>query len=217
MSCNKCKQESCGCENSCPILDVDTMPDSVSILRFNINGVSSWYDFGNMIYQTQTDTKISADTLNRVLKYMAERHTDTISAKELGSILHIADLGDVDISGVTNNSLFVYQKKSDCAHGCEGIDNSWIAWNAKDHLNDNMETVMGFDSEDRPVSLRAPANTNQYYTLGWNADRKVGYHQPQERQLNTLVKNIDGDNYAYRAYIDPETFELCYVREKVTV
>ena len=55
MSCSSCNMrpvvdcgnqcnKSCGCNGGCngccgkPILDIDEMPDSVSILRFNMNG-----------------------------------------------------------------------------------------------------------------------------------------------------------------------------------
>lgn len=218
-----CKKATCGCDpckqNTCcePFLDIDEMPDSVSTLRYNINGLTAWYDYGNMIYQTQTDTRLSADVLKRVLIYMAERHTDSISAKELGSILHIADIGDVDISEVTDNSLFVYKKDNDCAHGCEGINNRWVAWNASDYPTDSVKTLMGFNDDDAPRALLPPANTNQYYDLGWTPNNKVGYHQPQERSMRDIAISENGKYYAYQRYIDPTTKEEVYVKVEVQV
>lgn len=171
-----CEKPKCGCKK--PTLEIDEVPESVSALRFNFNGVSVWYDYDNLVYQTQTDTILSADAANRVLKYMAERHIDTISAKELGAVLHIADLGDVDITGISNNALFVYQKDSNCAEGCEGINNSWIAWNSESYPTTSLQTVMGFDATGNPLALSPPANTNQYYMLGWNAGNKLSYVKP---------------------------------------
>ena len=171
-----CEKPKCGCKK--PTLEIDSVPESVSALRFNFNGVSVWYDYDNLVYQTQTDTVLSADAANRVLKYMAERHIDTISARELGAILHIADLGDVDITSIGNNSLFVYQKDSNCAEGCEGINNSWIAWNSEEHQDSSLQTVMGFNADGEPLALSPPANTDQYYMLGWDAGNKLKYFKP---------------------------------------
>lgn len=214
--CNTCCQPKKKCCCPEPILDIDEMPDSVSVLRFNLNGLSSWYDFGNMIYQTQTDTVLKTDILDRVVKYMAERHTDTISARELGAILHIADIGDVDITGVEDNSLFVYQKDNNCAHGCEGIDNSWIAWNSNDHLADSMKTVMGFDENGAPLALAPPANTDKYYVLGWNAENQVSYKQIEEVSKESITKTEGDKSYIYKVCVDPNTNELVYIKEEVS-
>lgn len=207
-----CKKK-CGCYE--PILDIDEMPDSVSILRYNINGLSTWYDYGNMIYQTQTDTRITADSVKRVLRYMAERHTDSISARELGSILHIADLGDVDISGVQNNSLFVYRKDNNCAQGCEGISNAWTAWNSTDNTADSLRTIMGFDKDGVPYSLLPPANSDQYYLLEWRGNNEVGYRQVEEVSKESITVTESGKNYIYKVCVDPHTNELVYIKEEV--
>lgn len=221
MSCNcndRC-HEGCGCRKPCgcakPFLDIDEMPDSVSILRFNFDGMSAWYDYGNLVYKTQTDTSISVDAIERVLKHMAERHTDTITARELGSILHIADIGDVDITGVEDNSLFVYQKDNNCAHGCEGINNSWIAWNSKDHMVDSMRTVMGFDANGAPQTLLPPANADQYYIVGWNGENQVSYKQIEEVSEESITFTEDGKSYIKTVCVDPNTNELVYIKKEV--
>lgn len=195
------------------MFDIDEMPDSVSILRFNINGLSAWYDYGNLVYQTQTDTSLRINILERALIFNAERHEDSILHSELGSILHVADLGDVDITGVKDNSLFVYQKDSDCGEGCEGINNSWIAWNASDNLTDSLKTIMGFDEDDKPRALDVPENANQFYTMTWRAADKAGWSQPT---VATTAPSIteDGVEYVYRLYLDPSTKEIVAVKEK---
>ena len=124
MNCN-CKKPKCDCDSGCdctpkcsclkPFLDIEPVPGNISMLKYNLNGVSSWYDFRPMIEETETDTSISVDSVKRVLTYMAERHVDTISAKELGSILHLADISDIDIADVENNSLLVFKKENNCA------------------------------------------------------------------------------------------------------
>ena len=210
QDCCSCKKPKCGCAKR--VLDIDEMPDTVSILRFNYDGLSTWYDFGNMIYQTQTDTTVSVDAINRVLKHMAERHIDTISARELGSILHVADLGDVDITNVEHNSLFVYQKDNNCAAGCQGINNRWIAWN-KDQGNNsvtNMRNIMGFSSDGAPKALLPPANTSQFFYLVWDGNNEAKWKQPRKVvSRSQLVRN----GKILKVYADPDTKELVYVEE----
>ena len=83
-SCDPCKKKCCG--DAKPVIDVQAIPDDILTLSFNFNGVGTTYDFREMIKAGQTDTTLTADALKRVLVYMAERHTDTISARELGAI-----------------------------------------------------------------------------------------------------------------------------------
>lgn len=189
----------CGCAK--PVIGVEEMPESVSTLRFNFNGASTWYNYENMIHQTETDTNISIDTVKRVLNYMAERHVDQISAQELGSILHVADLGDVDITGIANNAMFVYQKDSDCGEGCEGINNSWVAWNALEHQATSLDTVMGFDANGKPFTLQKPTDTTKHYLIGWDAQNKIKYITP------TAFGSLTGKK---PLYIDPATGEIGY-------
>lgn len=204
---NKCGKQRCGCAKR--IIDIDEMPDTVSILRFNFDGLSTWYDYGNMIYQTQTDTTVSVDAINRVLKHMAERHIDTISARELGSILHISDLGDVDITGVADNSLFVYKKENTCAQGCEGINNRWIAWNNNDYPTDALHNIMGFNREGAPLSLLPPANSNQHYVLEWAGADEIKWKSIEKVEKESITKS----GKVLRVYVDPDTNQLVYVEE----
>ena len=205
--CNKCKKPKCGCAKR--TLDIDEMPDTVSILRFNFDGLSSWYDYGNMIYQTQTDTTVSIDAINRVLKHMAERHVDTISAKELGSILHISDLGDVDITGVADNSLFVYQKENNCATGCEGINNRWIAWNSTDNAVDSLHNIMGFNAGGTPLSLLPPANADKYHILAWRGTDEIGWKRIEKVEKESITR----EGKIRKVCVDPDTGELVYIEE----
>ena len=201
-NCNKrCDETPCGC--AVPVIDVDEMPESIATLKFNFNGVSTWYDYTNMITQTQTDTSITADALNRVLTYMAERHTDSISAKELGSILHLADIGDVDTTGAGDHALLVYQKDSDCGQGCEGISNSWNAYNALDHQDTSVNYILGFDADGRPLTLQKPATPSKHYLLSWAAQDKLKYITPTAFASATGKKAL---------YVDPDTGEIGYIQ-----
>ena len=202
-----CKKHRCRCNQ--PVIDVESIPDNVAVLKFNFDGVSTYYDFTSMIKLTETDTSLSADSIDRNLIYKAERHTDTISAKELGSIMRLADISDVDISSIDDNSILMYRKDSDCAEGCEGINNSYVGWNATKNQATSVQTIMGFDANGKPYALQAPANANQYYNLGWNGSNKVSYSQPQD---TTVAAVTDSDNKVSILVLDPNTKQVMSVK-----
>lgn len=206
----KCCPEPCGCPTQ--IMGIDQVHDDTPAwLRFNFGGKSVDYDFTSVVKAAETDTSLRLDVANRGLVYNAERHIDSFSASELGSILHIADIGDVDITGVTDNSLFVYQKNSDCGEGCEGIDNSWVAWNSNEHLDESLATVMGFDADGAPRALNHPDNTTQYYQLSWAGANKVAWTQP----VVVATAPVDSDNKKWALYLDPETKQIVVVKEAI--
>lgn len=194
-------------------MDISTVhEDTPAWLRFNFGGKSIDYDFTPVIKSAETDTSIVLDTVNRNLVFNAEKHIDTLSSRELGRIFHIADIGDVDITGVTDNSLFVYQKNSDCGEGCEGIDNSWIAWNATDDNNlvDEVGLLMGFETNGKPKTLNHPDNTAQFYQLTWAGADKIKWSQPTERTIAT------GDTLKVLVE-DPDTKQTMYIGVTITI
>ena len=204
----KCCPEPCGCPTQ--IMGISTVHDDTPAwLRFNFGGKSVDYDFTSVVKAAETDTSIRLDIPNRTFIYNAEKHIDSFSASELGSILHIADIGDVDISGVTDNSLFVYKKNSDCGEGCEGINNSWSAWNSNEHLEESVDTIMGFDDKGNPKALNRPDKTTQFYQLSWAGADKAKWTQP------TVVATapVDGDGKKWALYVDPTTMALVIVKE----
>lgn len=178
--CNKCGAKRCGepcCGIPKPVFEVQSLVDDPLTLSFNFDGLGTTYDYRTLVKTGETDTTLSANPIARVLEYMAEKHTDTISAKELGAILHLTDIGDIDVSGVEDHSMLVYKKDSDCAHGCDDTMNTWVAWNALDHIVDSLQYIMGFDANGAQKSLSSPSSPSQQYLLGWNGDGKVGWTQ----------------------------------------
>ena len=190
------------------------MTDKPGYVKFNLDGGTVLFDFSDVVAETETDTFLRIDSTARVLKYLAEGHINNIPASQLGSILHIADIGDVDITGVTDNSLFVYQKNSDCGKRCDGIDNSWIAWNSDEHLEDSGETVMVFDENNAPKALQTPIHTDQFYLAGWRADDKFGY---MEHPTPIVAPSTDSDGYAHLLFENPTSHELETLPVKVTI
>lgn len=199
--CDPCKKTCC--EGPKPVIDVQELPDDILTLSFNFNGVGTTYDYREMIKAGQTDTTLTADALKRVLRYMAERHTDTISAQELGAILHLADIGDVEVDNIEAYSMLFYKK--DATDACDTTANRWVGWNALDESGENLNTVMGFLSDGAPKSLSSPSSPSQYYQLGWNASGKIGWKQP--RKVTSTTGTV-----ALR--MDVNTHELVYVEEQ---
>lgn len=214
--CDPCKKKCCEPVCGCPtqILGITTVHDDTPAwLRWNLGGKSVDYDLTSAVKSAETDTTMRLDLANRSFIYNAEKHTDSFTASELGSMLHIADIGDVDITGIGDNAIFVYQKNSDCGEGCEGINNSWVAHNPLESKNlvSNMKYVMGFDSNGKPKTLNSPVQTAKQHLLGWDKSGKVQYIDLKD--FGSTPPN-DG-TYKYHVYLDPNTGELGYVKEHI--
>lgn len=202
MNCHDCHSAFCQCpEPYLAVWDDDTQP---GIVHFNVNGKTANWNGKHLVQSMQTDTALIADVINRLLQYNAERHTDTITARELGSILHLADIGDVDANKATNGSMLVYKKNNECAEGCVGTHNVWEAWNALDSQVQSMYLVMGYGKTGYPETLAPPQNPNRTYLLGWNGKNQVSYLNVTE----ATSKPVNGGS----VYYDEDSGQLVYVK-----
>lgn len=194
-------------------MGISKVADKLATYRFNTNGKTTVWSFEDGIVEAQTDTSLVADIIQRLLIFSAERHTDTITAAELGSILHLNDLGDVSTKGAENGAMMVYKKTDVCPPGCYGTSNIWEPWNALD--TDNMVTsaayAYGFDTNGEPVTIQQPRYPSQYYNLAWNGNNQLSYQQPPEESAPV----VDGSGYAYQMYLNPSTKQPYYVKVKV--
>lgn len=177
-------------------------------LRFNLGGRSVWYDFDPVVKAGQTCTTLLADTVARNLVYNAECQTIAIPAHELGGILHLADIGDVDATTIKDNAILVYKKDANCAENCDG-KNGWIGMDPSEAGGASLDYVMGSDNNGEVKSLMPPANSNQFYYMAWAAQNKASWSQPK------IVASppVDSDNKKWRVYMDPNTKELVVVKE----
>lgn len=215
-SCGQC-QPKCGCAKKCPtpcgcpesILSIEADSTRPAYLRFNLGGRSVWYDFTSVVKAAETCTKLKADAVARELIYDAECGRQTISAHQLGSILHLADIGDVDETTFKDNAILVYRKDAHCGENCDG-KNGWIGLDPSEAGNTNLDYVMGSDAEGEVKSLMPPANTNQFYTLTWSGKDKASWKQPKE----VSTPPVDTQGYAHRLYLDPNTREIVVYKVK---
>lgn len=213
--CGQC-QSKCGCENKCPkpcgcpeqILSIEADTTRPAYLRFNLGGRSVWYDFTSVIKSAETCTTLKPDITARTLIYDAECGRQTISAPELGSILHLADIGDVDATTIKDNAILVYKKDANCGENCDG-KNGWVGMDPSEEAGESLDYVMGSDANGRVSSLQPPANSNQFYQLTWAAGGKAKWQQPTK----VSVIPRDGNNKAWRLYVDPSNYSLVIVEE----
>ena len=209
-NCNSCKKkcgEPCGCAE--PIFSVEPMPDDPSVLRFNVNGKSVWYDFEPVVKEAETCTTLTVDAVNRTLNYHGECQDNTLTAAELGSILHLADLGDVDANSIENNGILNYRKDTDCGEGCEGVSNGWVSTSPIDVGASSLDYILGSDSDGLMKSLIPPTSTTTFSYLTWAAQNKAMWKTP------TVVSTAptDSDGKVWRLYLDPTTKEIVVRKE----
>lgn len=210
-NCNKCNRCDTSCACPVPYLGIESLPDNISVLRFNLDGKRTDYDYANLVYQTQTDTALIADVINRLLTYSAERHTDTISAQELGGILHLADLGDVSTANAVSGSLLTYQQANNCGEGCVGTQDNWKIWSALDEQLSSATYPMAYSANGLPFVLERPQSPNQYYQLGWNGGAQFSYSQPPIVDASRVVDATSNTKIAL--YLDPVTKQIVGVKE----
>lgn len=207
--CNSCKKEICSCAE--PVFDIEALDTDPTTLRFNVNGKSVWRDFEPVVKAGETCTTLNTDAVNRTLNYHGECSDQTISAKELGSILHLGDLGDVDANSITDNGILNYRVSTECPEGCESESSGWRSDNPIDLGTTSLDYILGSDANGALASLMPPTDTTKFNYLAWAGANKVKYVTP------TVVASIPNDGtYEYPVYMDPATGELVVYRRSIS-
>lgn len=203
--CNKCEKSPCGCAE--PVFDIEALDTDPTTIRFNVNGKSVWHDFEPVVKAGETCTTLNIDAVNRTLNYHGECSDQTISAKELGSILHLGDLGDVDANSITDNGILNYRKNPDCGEGCEGTGDGWVSSNPIDIADTSLDYILGTDADGKMMSLMPPTDTTTFSYLAWAAQNKAKWIKP------TVVSTPPvKDGKVAQLYLDENTGEIVIVR-----
>lgn len=212
MSCDKCNKPCKTCGNPCgcaePVLSIEAMADDPATLRFNVNGKSVWYDFEPVVKAAETCTSFNIDAVNRTLNYHGECADQSISAKDLGSILHLGDLGDVDETTIGDNGILNYRKDPDCPEGCEGTGDGWVSSNPIEVSGTSLDYVLGSDADGKMKSLMPPTDTTTFSYLAWAGTGKIKYTKP----VQVSSPPTDSNGYAYQLWLDPSTGEIVYTK-----
>lgn len=213
-NCNKCGephdcgqcQPKCGCPEQ--ILSIEADTTRPAYLRFNLGGRSVWHDFTSVVKGAETCTTLKPDITARSLIYDGECGRQVITAAELGSVLHLADIGDVDTTTISDNALLVYKKEADCGENCDG-KNGWIGLNPSEETGADLDYILGSDADGEIKSLAPPTATNKFRYLAWAAENKASWTRPS----TATTAPQDSDNKVWRVYMDPNTEELIVVKE----
>lgn len=227
MNCNNCGycgqcQEKKKCANPCscaePVFSLEAMPDDPNTLRFNVNGKSVWYDFEPVTKAGETCTTIATDAIHRLLKYNGECGEQTITGKELGSILHLADIGDVNVDSIEDYGILNYRKDQNCGEGCEGVNTGWVSTNPVNVGKQNLEYILGSFANGELHSLMPPTDANHYNYLVWAGSGKAKWEQIFETSVIPTTTEVDGGGnshtYTYPVYYDPETKALVFYKKE---
>lgn len=93
----------------------------------------------------ETDTKLSTSFAAKSLIYNAEKHTDTITGDQLGALINLEDLRDLDTTNSDSCDLLVYNPHCDeCGDGCKPKNARWKHYHIPDATSD-CEVELGSD------------------------------------------------------------------------
>lgn len=204
---NKDCKNPCGCAE--PVFSIEPLSEDPTVLRFNVNGKSVYYDFSSLVKNAETCTTLSADKVARVLKYIGECGETTITAKELGAILHLSDIGDINSDSIDDNGILNFRKDADCGEGCEGINNGWVATNPIDVAKTSVDYLLGTDADGKLNSLLPPSSTNKFAYLTWAGKNKAVWKTITEVSAAPVAE----DGKVCRLYLDEKSGEIVMVRE----
>lgn len=156
----------------------------------------------------ETDTTLSLNYEGANLNYNAERHTDIITGEQLGSIINLGDLRDVNTDSDTEAmcSELIYHKYGDCGEGCRSLEDSWTRVSIDDEgiLKDNIRYVRGANVYGCPEYLTVPPTLDEYWFAGWRTETgQFGYYQA--RPVDELPTDENGDTIVISQ--DPDTKE----------
>lgn len=205
-NCKKRCESPCGCAE--PVFDIEALDTDPTTLRFNVNGKSVWYDFEPVVKAGETCTALNIDAVNRTLNYHGECSDQAISAKELGQVLHLGDLGDVDENSITDNGILNYRRSADCGENCESkAGDGWVSSNPIEVAGTSLDYILGSDAEGRMTSLMPPTDTTTFSYLAWAAQNKAKWVKP------TVVSTPPvKDGKVAQLYLDENTGEIVIVR-----
>lgn len=148
MTYENCSNRSCGCggcqhpaKYGCDF-GIQANPYDASIWNVTINGATTRVKIPKI---AETDTKLSTSYSAATLTYNAEKHIDTITGAQLGSLITLEDLRDSETANADSCDLLVYNPHCDeCGDGCKPKNARWKNYHIPD-ASDDCEVELGGD------------------------------------------------------------------------
>lgn len=141
-NCNPCNNDPCSCGKCGPAkygcdFQILANPFDESIWNVTICGATTKVKIPKL---SETDTKLSTSYGSKSLIYNAEKHTDVITGDQLGGLINLEDIRNVDVANADNCDLFVYNPScSDCGDGCTPKLARWTKYHIPDAGDCEME------------------------------------------------------------------------------
>lgn len=158
----------------------------------------------------ETDTFLSVNPEKNTLNYKAERHTDEITGAQLGGIIDLDDLQDVDIDyGLDGHCYeFIFHKWEDCGDGCKSLADRWQNFNIESEgaRKEAIRYVRGANVYGCPEYLEVPVREDEFWYGMWVPGKGFTYYQPQ--YVEELPKDENGRPYVMS--LDPVTKRPIY-------
>lgn len=168
--CGSCRPAKYGCD-----FDIQANPFDSSIWNVIINGAVKRVKVPKI---NETDTKLSINYSSSNLVYNAEKHIDTISGSQLGSLIRVEDLRDTETSNADSCDLLVFNPYcSECGDGCKPKDARWVNYHIPDAGDCEIEPddegyykVLVKDDCGCIVECRMPISASEATTLDYVRD-----------------------------------------------
>lgn len=139
--CNICHQPDCcgGCKPACPEEHFSIEVDPYDSQNWFINGAKV-----RVPKMAETCTSLSTDFSGATLNYIGECGKDIITGRQLGQIIKLDDLRDVEAEHPDNCSILAWNPHCDyCAEGCTKVGSAWEPY----VIPDAGDCVMDTDDE----------------------------------------------------------------------
>lgn len=133
--CFNCGHNPCSCGGCRPAhykcdFDIQANPYSPDIWNVTINGATTRVKIPKI---AETDTKLTTSYTSAQLTYNAEKHVDSITGAQLGSLINLKDLRDADTANAESCDLLIYHPYcSDCGEGCGPKAAKWENYHIPD-------------------------------------------------------------------------------------
>lgn len=144
--CNRCNNDPCSCGGCRPAcyggdFQIYANPWDPSVWNVTLNGATTRVKIPKI---NETDTKLSTSFSDKALIYNAEKHTDIITGDQLGGLINIEDLRDVDATDADSCDLMVFNPHcGECGDGCRPKNARWKSY----HIPDAGDCEIPLDSD----------------------------------------------------------------------
>lgn len=147
MTCDKCDRNCDPCKKGCHPAEYGCMfginidPYDSSYWNVTMNGMLHKVKVPKM---NETDTKLSSNYSNGTLIYNAEKHTDIIKGSQIGELINLDELRDVDATNPDSCDMLVFDPGcSNCGDACKPKPAMW----RKYHIPDAGDCEIEMDSD----------------------------------------------------------------------